>query len=107
LAVDAHIRECKELGFDKIELSCGFITIPPDDRVRLVRQVRDAGLKTKAEVGVQFDAGGGSFARGTARSFSWNACARASGALPKLGVGYSPIRTRERPSALDRDTRQT
>ena len=57
-AVDRYIRECKEVGFDIIELSSGFITLPPDDWARLVEQVQRAGLKAKPEVGIQFGAGG-------------------------------------------------
>jgi phosphosulfolactate synthase (CoM biosynthesis protein A) len=57
-AVDQYIRECKELGFDIIEISSGFITIPTDDWLRLVEKVQKAGLKAKPEVGIQFGAGG-------------------------------------------------
>ena len=57
-AVENYIRECKDLGFDIIEISCGFITIPTDDWLRLVEKVRKAGLKPKPEVGIQFGAGG-------------------------------------------------
>jgi phosphosulfolactate synthase (CoM biosynthesis protein A) len=57
-AVDLYIRECKELGFDIIEISSGFITIPIDDWLRLVEKVQEAGLKAKPEVGIQFGAGG-------------------------------------------------
>jgi phosphosulfolactate synthase (CoM biosynthesis protein A) len=57
-AVDKYIRECKELGFDIIEISSGFITIPTDDWLRLVEKVQKAGLKPKPEVGIQFGAGG-------------------------------------------------
>lgn len=57
-AVDAYIRECKEIGFDIIEVSSGFITIPTDDWLRLVEKVQKAGLKAKPEVGIQFGAGG-------------------------------------------------
>jgi phosphosulfolactate synthase (CoM biosynthesis protein A) len=57
-AVDRYIRECRELGFDIIEISCGFITLPADDWLRLVERVRKAGLKAKPEVGIQFGAGG-------------------------------------------------
>ena len=35
-AVDSYIKECKELGFDIVEISAGFITIPTDDWLRLV-----------------------------------------------------------------------
>ena len=61
-AVEQYIRECKELGFDILEVSCGFITIPTEDWVRLVEQVKRAGLKPKPEIGVQFGAGGASAA---------------------------------------------
>jgi phosphosulfolactate synthase (CoM biosynthesis protein A) len=57
-AVDHYIRECKELGFDIVEISSGFITIPTDDWLRLVEKVQKAGLKPKPEVGIQFGAGG-------------------------------------------------
>jgi phosphosulfolactate synthase (CoM biosynthesis protein A) len=57
-AVKSYIRECKELGFDIIEISSGFITLPADDWLRLVERVQKAGLKAKAEVGIQFGAGG-------------------------------------------------
>jgi phosphosulfolactate synthase (CoM biosynthesis protein A) len=57
-AVEDYIRECKDLGFDIIEISCGFITIPMEDWLRLVEKVAKAGLKPKPEVGIQFGAGG-------------------------------------------------
>lgn len=58
--VDAYLGECRELGFDIVELSCGFITLPLADWQRLVRKVHECGLKAKAEVGIQFGAGGAS-----------------------------------------------
>jgi len=61
-AVDRYIGECKSLGFDIIEISAGFITIPTDDWLRLVEKVKKAGLKPKPEVGIQFGAGGASAA---------------------------------------------
>lgn len=57
-AVDQYIRECKETGFDIVEVSSGFITLPADDWLRLVEKVQKAGLKAKPEVGIQFGAGG-------------------------------------------------
>ena len=57
-AVTRYIQECKKLGFDIIEVSSGFITIPTDDWLRLVEKVQKAGLKPKPEVGIQFGAGG-------------------------------------------------
>jgi phosphosulfolactate synthase (CoM biosynthesis protein A) len=57
-AVRRYLAECRALGFDVVEVSSGFITVPADDLVRLVEQVQKAGLKVKPEVGIQFGAGG-------------------------------------------------
>jgi phosphosulfolactate synthase (CoM biosynthesis protein A) len=57
-AVARYLEECRELGFDIVEISSGFVTLPIDDLVRLTRTVREAGLKPKPEVGIQFGAGG-------------------------------------------------
>ncbi|HVR30059.1 MAG TPA: phosphosulfolactate synthase [Thermoanaerobaculia bacterium] len=57
-AVSRYIDECKELGFDIIEISAGFITLPTDDWLRLIEAVQKRGLRAKPEVGIQFGAGG-------------------------------------------------
>jgi phosphosulfolactate synthase (CoM biosynthesis protein A) len=57
-AVDRYLGECKDLGFDIVEVSSGFVTLPVDDLVRLSRRVQQEGLKAKPEVGIQFGAGG-------------------------------------------------
>jgi phosphosulfolactate synthase (CoM biosynthesis protein A) len=57
-AVRSYIQECRESGFDILEISCGFIILPPDDWLRLVERVQKAGLKAKPEIGIQFGAGG-------------------------------------------------
>jgi len=57
-AVRKYIAECKRIGFDIIEISAGFISIPTDDWLRLIELVRKSGLKAKPEVGIQFGAGG-------------------------------------------------
>jgi phosphosulfolactate synthase (CoM biosynthesis protein A) len=59
-AVDRYLGACRDLGFDTVEVSTGFVTLPADDIVRLAERVRGAGLKAKPEVGVQFGAGGAS-----------------------------------------------
>lgn len=56
--VDQYIKECRNIGFDILEISSGFITIPEDDILRLIEKVKRAGLKPKPEVGIQFGAGG-------------------------------------------------
>ena len=57
-AVRQYVKECKKLGFDIIEISAGFVSIPTDDWLRIIDLVRKSGLKAKPEVGIQFGAGG-------------------------------------------------
>jgi phosphosulfolactate synthase (CoM biosynthesis protein A) len=57
-AVNSYIKECRNVGFDILEISSGFITIPVDDWLRLIEKVQSVGLKAKPEVGIQFGAGG-------------------------------------------------
>lgn len=58
--VDDYLKACEEVGFDIIEISTGFITIPTDDWLRLIEEVQASGFKAKPEVGIQFGAGGAS-----------------------------------------------
>ncbi len=60
--VPRYLAACRDLGFDIVEVSSGFISIPTDDLVRLVEEVQKAGLQAKPEVGIQFGAGGASAA---------------------------------------------
>ncbi len=57
-AVNRYIETCRNVGFDILEISSGFISIPVDDWLRLVEKVQKTGLKAKPEVGIQFGAGG-------------------------------------------------
>jgi phosphosulfolactate synthase (CoM biosynthesis protein A) len=59
-AVANYLAECRELGFDIVEISSGFVTLPVEDLVGLTKAVGTAGLKAKPEVGIQFGAGGAS-----------------------------------------------
>jgi phosphosulfolactate synthase (CoM biosynthesis protein A) len=58
--VDRYIDECRDLGFDIVEVSAGFITVSTDVILRLIEKVQKAGMKPKPEVGIQFGAGGAS-----------------------------------------------
>src|SRR5581483_297842 len=49
-AVSRYLRECRELGFDIVEISTGFVTLPTDDLLRLTKAVQKAGLKPKPEI---------------------------------------------------------
>lgn len=57
-AVEHYLAECRRMGFDIVEISTGFITMPVDDILRLTDRVAQLGLLPKPEVGVQFGAGG-------------------------------------------------
>jgi phosphosulfolactate synthase (CoM biosynthesis protein A) len=57
-AVERYIDEVARVGFDILEVSAGFVSIPTEDMLRVVERVRRSGLKAKAEVGIQFGAGG-------------------------------------------------
>lgn len=59
-AVDQYLKEAKEVGFDVIEISTGFIAIPTSGLLRLVEKVTKAGLKAKPELGIQIGSGGDS-----------------------------------------------
>ncbi|MEO6505593.1 MAG: phosphosulfolactate synthase [Terrimesophilobacter sp.] len=59
-AVDAYLKEAKEVGFDVIEISAGFISVPTSGLLRLIERVKKAGLKAKPELGIQFGSGGDS-----------------------------------------------
>ncbi|KAL4902549.1 hypothetical protein BDW74DRAFT_169452 [Aspergillus multicolor] len=61
---DKYLTKCKDLGFDVIELSSGFLSIPEDDWLRLVDKVHSYGFKAKPELGIQFGAGGDTSAAG-------------------------------------------
>ena len=61
-AVDQYLEEAKEVGFDVIEISTGFIMMPTTGLERLVKRVTAAGLKAKPELGIQIGSGGDSAA---------------------------------------------
>jgi phosphosulfolactate synthase (CoM biosynthesis protein A) len=83
-AVDAYFDALVDLGFDVVEVSAGFLAMSTPDYLRLVERAKQTGLSVKAEVGIQFGAGGTSSAatlsaEGTT-STSW-AISRAKQAL--------------------------
>ncbi|CAF1071921.1 unnamed protein product [Rotaria sordida] len=56
--IKQYLKTCKDLGFDVLEISSGFLSIPADDWTELVKLVNSYGLKAKTEVGIQWGAGG-------------------------------------------------
>lgn len=57
-AIDRYMEEAKALGFDVVELSAGFVSLPTGSLLRLIEKAKAAGLKAKPELGIQFGAGG-------------------------------------------------
>lgn len=58
--VQRYLERCREVGFDMVEISTGFVTLPVDDIVELTGAVQRAGMLAKPEIGIQFGAGGAS-----------------------------------------------
>jgi phosphosulfolactate synthase (CoM biosynthesis protein A) len=56
--VNQYFDAVKALGFDVVEVSAGMLAISTDDYLRLVERAKATSLTVKAEVGIQFGAGG-------------------------------------------------
>jgi phosphosulfolactate synthase (CoM biosynthesis protein A) len=56
--VDRYFDILQELGIDIIEVSAGMLSLPTSDYLRLVGRAKETGRLVKAEVGIQFGAGG-------------------------------------------------
>ncbi|KAF7802769.1 protein HEAT-STRESS-ASSOCIATED 32 [Senna tora] len=54
-AFKEYIEECKQLGFDTIELNVGSLGIPEETLLRFVRMVKSGGLKAKPHFEVKFN----------------------------------------------------
>lgn len=51
--VSKYLKKCKDVGFDVLEISSGFLSIPTEDWAEIVEMVAAHGLKPKPEVGIQ------------------------------------------------------
>jgi len=65
-AVDRYLKECKQLGFDVVEISSGLAPIPLEDKIEMVRSVQKLGMKPKPEVSLMIGAGAGTHIAGYA-----------------------------------------
>jgi phosphosulfolactate synthase (CoM biosynthesis protein A) len=63
-AVDRYLEECKSLGFDVVEVSSGLAPIPLKDKVEIVKQVKQMGMKPKPEISMMVGAGAGTHIAG-------------------------------------------
>lgn len=50
-----YVEECKQLGFDTIELNTGSIGVPEETLLRFIRLVKSGGLKVKPHFEVKFN----------------------------------------------------
>ncbi|XP_042487111.1 protein HEAT-STRESS-ASSOCIATED 32 [Macadamia integrifolia] len=50
-----YLEECKNLGFDTIELNVGTLKVPEDALLRFVRMIKSGGLKAKPQFAIKFD----------------------------------------------------
>ena len=46
------------ISFDVLEISSGFLSIPTNDWVALIKLAKSIGLRPKPEIGILFGAGG-------------------------------------------------
>ncbi|MDY6789011.1 MAG: phosphosulfolactate synthase, partial [Candidatus Nanohaloarchaea archaeon] len=58
-AVTRYFEECKELGFDVVEISSGIAQIPLESQLNMVRKVQELGMKAKGEIALMKGAGAG------------------------------------------------
>ncbi|KAJ4899825.1 Aldolase-type TIM barrel family protein [Raphanus sativus] len=54
-AFKEYVEECKQLGFDTIELNANLLEIPEDTLLRYVRMIKNGGLRAKPIFAVKFN----------------------------------------------------
>ncbi|KAM7265440.1 hypothetical protein ACFE04_003123 [Oxalis oulophora] len=50
-----YVNECKQLGFDSVELNAGSLELPEETLLRYVRLIKSGGLKAKPMFSVKFN----------------------------------------------------
>jgi phosphosulfolactate synthase (CoM biosynthesis protein A) len=90
-AVDSYFDALRDYGFDVIEISAGFLAMSNEDFLRLVTRAKRTGLKVKAEVGIQFGAGGSSSAEALAAEGTSSVGAAVDRARRALDVGADMV----------------
>ncbi|KAI5083127.1 hypothetical protein GOP47_0002870 [Adiantum capillus-veneris] len=51
-AFKQYVQECKDVGFDTLELNTDFLNFQEDDLLRLIRLIKNEGLKAKPQLDV-------------------------------------------------------
>ncbi len=62
--VDNYLDECRQLGFDVVEVSSGLAPISLEDKLKIMSQVQKLGMKPKPEVTMMIGAGAGTHIAG-------------------------------------------
>ena len=52
--ISKYLATCKDMGFDVLEISSGFLSIPTESWLNLIEDTKKYGLKPKPEVGIQY-----------------------------------------------------
>lgn len=52
-AFKQYVQECKDVGFDTLELNTDFLNFQEDDLLRLIRLIKSEGLKVKPQLDVR------------------------------------------------------
>jgi len=63
-AVDHYLKECRQFGFDVVEVSSGLAPISLEDKLKIIKQVQKLGMKPKPEVTMMIGAGAGTHVAG-------------------------------------------
>ena len=58
------LKECRQLGFDVVEISSGLAPISLEDKLKIMSQVQKLGMKPKPEVTMMIGAGAGTHIAG-------------------------------------------
>ena len=90
-AVDQYFDTIAAQGYDVVEVSAGMLALPDRDYLRLVERAKRTGLHVKAEVGIQFGAGGTSSAEELTRAGTGSVSAAIARARRALEVGADTI----------------
>jgi phosphosulfolactate synthase (CoM biosynthesis protein A) len=53
VSLSSLVQECKDLGFDAIEVNTDLICLQEEDLLRLIRTIKSAGLKARPELGIK------------------------------------------------------
>lgn len=58
-AIDRYFEECKQLGFDVVEISSGSAPFSLADKIAMVKRIQKLGMKPKPEISFMIGAGAG------------------------------------------------